>query len=406
MDVKQCFQTAIRNLLANKARLWHAMLGMAIGILGFVLVLTFGSLQIKIFEDLSDEYAPNMLHMFVATDPNISVRITGEDMEQLAADNPEVIKGLTPLLMFDMSGGVRAGDKEYAEADLYGVSSDYLELVPLLQLQEGRFLNDMDISRERKVCVVESDVAAKLFDGDALGKEIKIWGEKYTIVGVLAEVPNYPKRVREVFIPYTNAKKMLGDELNYSGHYDDTYWVAANGAENMSAAQALVKEMLKERTGREEKTVWWLTVSSFQSSQDLMLGWAYGAIMQYLFFAGIVLFIGGAGIMNVMLAAVQARTKEIGIRKAFGATNQDIERQFMLEAVITGLIGGGVGVALGLVGSAVVCMLGEMPLSFLSHAILPILLALVVSVGVGVIFGTYPAKQAAKMEPVAAINSD
>ena len=110
--------------------------------------------------------------------------------------------------------------------------------------------------------------------------------------------------------------------------------------------------------------------------------------------------------MNVMLASVQARTNEIGIRKAFGATNRDIKRQFTLESVITGLVGGFLGVTIGFTVIFGICVYGNIPLSYLSGTGWSVLLAVVASVGVGLVFGTYPAKQAAKLEPVVAINSD
>ena len=110
--------------------------------------------------------------------------------------------------------------------------------------------------------------------------------------------------------------------------------------------------------------------------------------------------------MNVMLASVQARTKEIGIRKAFGATNKDIQHQFTIEAVITSLIGGASGIVFGFVGTYIICSLSNLPLNFLSSSVLPILVAFMVSVLIGVLFGTYPAQQAAKLEIMDAINSD
>ena len=108
--------------------------------------------------------------------------------------------------------------------------------------------------------------------------------------------------------------------------------------------------------------------------------------------------------MNVMLASVQARTKEIGIRKAFGATVGDIQSQFFVEAIITGLIGGLAGVAIGLASILYMFFSAESPLSYLYSIILPVLLAMGASMAVGVIFGTYPAKQAAKLEIVEALN--
>lgn len=405
MDIKQSLVTAIRNLCVNKLRFVHATLGMMIGIAGIIVVLIYGSTQMKVFDDMEDEYDPALLLMLVSTDLDLPVRITSDDMMQLAVDNPDVIKGISPWVVFDLAGGVRYGERSHDEAALYGVGPSYIDAVPLLHLQEGRFLNDMDITRERKVCVIESGIANNLLDGDALGKEIKIWGERYTVVGVLAEVPNFPGLANEVFIPYTNAKKMVGDEFDYSGDsYEDRYFVCANGTENMYETQVLVKEMIRERTGRERGQGWWLTVSALMGLFGSMSDMAWSWLVQYLLYVGIVLLIGGVGVMNVMLASVQARTKEIGIRKAFGATNRDIKRQFTLESVITGLVGSFLGVVIGFAIIFGICVYNKIPLSYLSGTGWSVLLAVVVSVGVGVVFGTYPARQAAKLEIVEALN--
>lgn len=406
MNIRQSFVTAIRNLFANKVRFFQATLGMVIGIAGFIVSLSLGNISLASIQDRSNEFAPGVIVMIVQTALDMPGRITANDMEQLAADYPDIISGVSSYIESEFSGGVRYANQTEDKAQVYGVGSSYFEMVPVLQLQEGRFLEDMDITRERRVCLVGNHIATDLMGGDALGKELKVWGENYTVIGVFAEVAYSPTRNTEVFIPYTNARKMFGENIGSSNTYNDWYYVCANGKENMYDTQVIVKEMLKERTGREYRNGWYLTVMAKGNTMDKIKDYVIGSIIQYIFFASIVLIIGGVGIMNVMLASVQARTKEIGIRKAFGATAGDIKRQFALEAVITGLIGGLLGTTVGLIGMFFICKYSEVPLGYLDSLILPVLLAMVVSVGVGVIFGTYPARQAAKMEIVEAINCD
>lgn len=408
MDIKQSLQNAVRNLAANKWRCLQAVLGMFIGIAGFILALSCCNVSLMFVQNEKEEYADSLLDMWVSTDVDYPVRITPEDMEQVAADNPEVISAISPYSEFDLPGGVRYGDAAADEAQVYGVGDSYLKMRPVLHLQEGRFFADLDIDRERKVCVIGNSIANDLLGGDALGKEIKVWGENYTVVGVLAEVPKSRTLNSEVYIPYTNARKMLGDRLDpyNAGIYEDKYYVYANGKDKMDEAQTLVLDMLKERTGRERRTVWWLTIISLGESSEMIKGFIIGDAVQQVFLAVIVLLIGGAGIMSVMLAGVQARTREIGVRKAFGATRRDIQRQFALEAVIIGLIGGGLGVIVGFGAFFLLILVMEVSFDYLIGAILPSLAAVAVSVLVGVLSGTYPARQAAKLEPVAAINCD
>ncbi len=405
MDVRQSLVMAIRNLCANKLRFLHSMLGMIIGIAGFILALSSGNISLIYVQSQGNEFATGLMKMIVHTNVDLPIRITVADMKQLVEDNPDVISGVSPYIEADFPGGVRYGEKTEDEAQVYGVDSSYFDMVPVLNLQEGRFFNDMDIDRERKVCIIGKDIANNLVEGNALGKELRIWGIDYTVVGVLSEVQNSNLRNVEVFIPYTNAKKIFNDNISHNT-YDDNYYVASNGKENMYDTQVIVREMLKERTGREYRNGWFLTVLAMDESTDMIKGYVIGGIIQWMLFASMVLIIGGVGIMNVMLASVQARTKEIGIRKAFGATKKNIQWQFCIEAIIISIIGGLIGVIVGFTMCYIICLYGEIPLKFLSLSVLPSLAAFGVMVLIGLIFGTYPAQQAAKMEIVDAINSD
>lgn len=414
MDIKQSFFTAIRNLGANKIRFFQATLGMVIGIAGFVYALSCGFISALAIQFDGDTYDPALLCTSIFTRIDSPVRITPKDILHLADDNPEVIKGISPYVEFEFPGGVRYGERTGDNAQLYGVGPSYLAMLPVLHLQEGRFLTDLDVERERKVCVIGSSIANDLIGGEALGKEIKVWGENYTVIGVFEEVPNepYPRRNIEVYIPYTNAFKILGDDaLKAIGDpttsatcYTYSYYVCANGKENMYDAQVLIKETLTELTGREKDNGWNMQCYGMGGTVDKIKGYVIGAAVQEAMLASIVLIIGGAGIMNVMLASVQARTKEIGIRKAFGATANDIKRQFMLEAVITGLIGGLLGVAVGFGIILGIFLTSHSPLTYITGTVWPMLAAFAITILVGVLSGTYPAKQAAKLEPVAAIN--
>ena len=406
MNMKQLFQYSIRNLCANKLRFFHSMLGMIVGVAALVLIAAIANMQSDYMKLQSNEYNPALLEMRLYTSVDLPMKITPNDMEQLAENNSDVISGISPYIEFEFSGGVRCGDITADNAQVYGVGSSYLDMIPALHLQEGRFFEYMDIARERKVCVIGSGIADDLFASDALGEEIKIWGDDYTVVGIFAEVPNSLTRNTEVYIPYTNARKILGEEITPYNNYMYIYYMCASDKENMYDTQVLIKEMLQQKTGREENAGWILQCYAMGNIIESVRDFVVAGTIQFLLFSIIILIIGGVGIMNVMLASVQARTKEIGIRKAFGATNKDIQHQFTIEAVITSLIGGASGIVFGFVGTYIICSLSNLPLNFLSSSVLPILVAFMVSVLIGVLFGTYPAQQAAKLEPVAAINSD
>lgn len=420
MDIKQSLQTAVRNLGANRARFLHAMLGMVIGVAGVVFVLGMSSLLLNFGDVEDDEYAPGLINAYIYNHVDSgAMSITAEDLESAVDAHPEVLLAVSPYVDFELNGGVRYEGNEPEYLQLLGVDEDYIDMILPMQLREGRFLEHMDMERSRKVCVVGSNIADELLDGDALGKTLKIWGENYTVVGVTKMVRKIDSQNYGVYIPYPNAQSMVGKTLrSQNTYYQDHYLILATGEDTMYDAQLAVEEMCRQVTGYDKnRSVWQFYAYTFSGTTREMNGIIYGMVFQYLLLAAIVLFIGGVGIMNVMLASVESRTKEIGIRKAFGATDKDIARQFTTEAIITSLLGGVLGIVFGLIAVALVSQsMGSLYLgqgvsyptniSFMGVPVVPVLAALGVSVLIGVVFGRYPATQASKMEPAAAINSD
>lgn len=421
MDVKQIFQTSIKNLCANKARFLHAMLGMVIGVAGVVFILTMSNMLFNFGDVEDEEYVTGLINAYIYNHvDNAATSITAEDLERAVDANPEVLKAISPYVTFELSGGVRYEGNEPKYQLLLGVDEDYIDMIVPMQLKEGRFLEHIDMERSRKVCVIGSSIADELLGGEALGKTLKIWGENYTVVGVTSRVMRgMESEDYGVYIPYPNAQRMVGKTLrNQNTYYQDHYFIQATSEDTMYDAQLAIEEMCRQVTGYDKGySVWSFAAYTFSGTAHQMNGIIYGMAFEYMVLAAIVLFIGGVGIMNVMLASVQARTKEIGIRKAFGATNQDIQRQFTMESIITSLIGGAFGIVVGLLATVLVSKaMGSLYLgggvsyptdiAYMSIPIVSILAAFGVSVLIGIVFGRYPANQAAKMEPVVAINSD
>ena len=214
-------------------------------------------------------------------------------------------------------------------------------------------------------------------------------------------------------IPHTILKRLQGEITTpmqsfdgYNGEfYVDTYYMKAKGVENIGNAKLAAVTMLEDKLGKLNRD-WYYVSASYQYFEESAKNSIYETLALFTMFIVVLLIVGGVGIINVMLATVQARTKEIGIRKAFGASNQDIKRQFLTEAVLISLLGGLLGCGFGIVGTYIGCWLTRTPISFLQFSILPFAIALLVTVCVGLFSGTYPANKAAKMEPAVAINSD
>lgn len=169
--------------------------------------------------------------------------------------------------------------------------------------------------------------------------------------------------------------------------------------ENVKLLRQSIWDNLEKAYGDNQITY----VHALSREQENSVAGIYMTLSQSLLFVVIVLLIGCVGIMNMMLAVVSSRTKEIAIRKTFGANNKDIRRQFLLESGCTGIIGGLLGIFLGLISSYLVCNLIQLPVNLVGVPLGPILVSLLVSVALGIISGTYPANQAAKMEPVVAL---
>lgn len=409
MEIKQLFITSLKSLLVNKVRCLQVMICMMAGVAGVVTLLNICQPMFAVADYIFSQYnSPDTINFSVMTNVNNANRADIEDMRHLVADNPDIIKAVSPHIASSINLTVRETMAERPSGYyVFGVDENYMQTMSGLSLVAGRFFKPMEIDREQKVCVVGYSVNKDLAD-KALGNNLRIWGENYEVIGVLdlcASDYNLG-----VLIPYTNLKRMQGENTTpfYGSNdrfYVDTYYIKANGEENISNARLAAVAMLENKSGEMNRD-WYYMSASYRYFQDSAKVSIYQTLSVFTMFIVVLLLVGGIGVMNVMLAGVQARTKEIGLRKAFGATNKAIKRQFLTEAIIISLLGGLLGCGLGVVGTYVGCWLTITPLSFLHFSIVPFAIALLVTVGTGVLFGTYPANQAAKMEIVDAINSD
>lgn len=412
MEIMQLFITSLKSLLVNKVRCLQVMICMVAGVAGVVTLLNISQPMFDLADYVFSQYnSPDTIHFAVMTNVNNANRTNLEDMHRLAEDNSDIIKAISPHIASYIKLTIREtiadGSGGY---NVFGVDENYMETMGGLSLAAGRFFKPMEIEREQKVCVIGYSVNKDL-DDDALGKNLRIWGENYKVIGVFdLSAADYNLGI---LIPYTNMKRIQGEITTpmqsfdgYNGEfYVDTYYIKANGVENISNARLAVLAMLEEKSGELNRD-WYYVSASYRYFEDSAKNSIYETLSLFTMFIVVLLIVGGVGIINVMLATVQARTKEIGIRKAFGASNKDIKRQFLTEAVFISLLGGLLGCGFGVAGTYIGCWLTVTPLRFLHFSILPFAIALLVAVGIGVLFGTYPANKAAKMEIVDAINSD
>ncbi len=339
----------------------------------------------------------------------ISYGLTEEDLARVSETFPDV-KRVVPVR--EIYEEVRRGER--------AMNPRVLATLPVYRdvttriVSEGRFLADEDVGNVANVCVLSDEVANYLFPFDPpVGQEIKVGGDYYTVVGVLlsrvrqaSDSAPVGKSTAEVFIPLETGRKWYGNmqvrvragsrEMEEVELHEIV--VEADSAENVPLVAAAAREMLaRNHQNADYELVVPLELLIRAQETKRIFNIVLGSI------ASISLLVGGIGIMNVMLATVTERTREIGIRRALGAKRRHIVSQFLVETVCLSVGGGLLGVALGLLIPLFVEATTDMKTIVTPEAPL---LAFMISAGVGVVFGLYPAARAAQMDPVEALRHE
>ena len=304
------------------------------------------------------------------------------------AEKPGV-SGVAPVISGNVT--VKYGTKK-VDTSLEGTNEQY-EQVRNQKASAGRFLMPVDLDYRQKVVLLGSEVSNELFGfSNPLGQDIKINGVKYKVIGLLEEKGSSAGGSSDdkVVIPITTAMRLLSNPVirNIS--------IQAKSKQDVnqvvSQLQALLLRKFKDENSYRvfNQAEMLSTVNEVTGTLTLMLGGI----------AGISLFVGGIGIMNIMLVSVTERTREIGIRKAIGAKRRDILRQFLVEATVVSGLGGIIGIALGFLGSG---LIGKMMKITVAVSPQIALLAFSFSIIVGVFFGIYPANKASRLKPIEAL---
>ena len=271
-------------------------------------------------------------------------------------------------------------------------------------MSQGRFISELDLERRSQVVILGATLAERLFDDTLpIGKTIRVKGTNFEIVGVMAQKGSNLGLDYDdsVLIPITTqASRLVGRRQSPYGIEVSFISVSTKDRESMSTAAFQITNLLRLRHNIRGED------DFFIQSQDTLLSIAEtitGALTVMLAaIAGISLLVGGIGIMNIMLVSVRERTQEIGLRKAIGASQQDILTQFLIEAIILSIAGGLVGTSLGISGIVMVTLFTPFEAGVSAVAIA---IAVGVAGGIGLFFGVFPARQAAKLDPIVALRS-
>ena len=397
MSVWETFSLAIKNILASKMRTFLTMLGIVIGITAVIVIVGLGNGLQKYMEDSFADMGTNTLTVNIAGRGS-SRSISEEQMYAIVEENSEYLENISPTV--SVMGSVKIGT-ETTSSSLSGVSEAYLTMKGY-EIARGRDFNYVDMIDRKQVCIVGQYVNQAYFAGNAVGQSLKINGKKLTIVGVMAQESDTMEEGGTddcVFLPYSTAARM-----SYNGTIN-SYLLTLVDENQAEFCQALVENELYAVFEDEDA----YTVSSMAEMLDTMNSMINLLVTVLAAIAAISLVVGGIGIMNIMLVSVTERTREIGIRKALGAKERYIMRQFVMEAATTSAIGGVMGIALGYVlsslASQIMAILMETAIVVAPSAG-AVALAFGISVGIGILFGYLPAKKAADLNPIDALRYD
>lgn len=415
MNLGENIRLAWEGLRAGKMRAFLTMLGIIIGIGSVIGILTVGSgLTDSINSEMSTLGANNIIVMLQSKSNQQSGFMRGyEDKDLMTDDMIEALRARYPdaiqyvSLTSTLASGKAKDGKKTANLSLDGVNTDYFDANDVKMLA-GSTITESDIDNHKMKAVVSDRLVNNLFGGDvqtALGKKISVYTNfeiyTFTVVGVYKYEQNMMNMSfaaaedvsTSAYIPITVAQKLSGAAEGYA-----SITIMTTSAVSSANFAAVAEHFLnKYYKNNENYQVAAMSMESILSTVDSMMGTVNIAIAAI---AAISLLVGGIGVMNIMLVSVTERTREIGTRKAIGATNGNIRMQFVVESVIICSIGGVIGIlfggVLGYVGST---LIGAPAVPKLSY----ILLAVGFSMAIGIFFGYYPANKAAKMDPVEAL---
>jgi len=390
---------ALRSLIANTLRTFLTALGMIIGVASVISMISIGEGARQQTLNTIAKFGTNIIT--IKPGRKKTRHVSSDSVKTLVLSDATAIKQHVPLItgvaaQVYRSAQLKFGNKN-TNTTVRGTGREYARLANFI-LDRGRYFNEEEIRLTRRVTVLGSTVVKNLFgDMNPIGKEIKVDGNNYLIIGITETkgALSWFDPDDQIFIPVTTAQKRLFGMNNVQ-----SIDVQADNVVNLEIIKKDIDSLLRIRHSIRENED-----SDFhvQNSSQWLNSWGEAAkTFTYLLggIAAISLLVGGIGIMNIMLVSITERTREIGIRIAIGAKKSEIMQQFLIESVLISFIGGGIGIAIGILISRSVSKIGGWDTIVSTQSIM---LAFGFSVAVGVFFGFYPARKAANLNPIDAL---
>ena len=386
---------ALRSISSNKMRAMLTMLGIIIGVMALVVLVSLVSGATSSVTDAVSSLGSSLLTVTISDDKGNPV-----DLSTIEAWMEEENLGLLAPEVSDSLTGSANG--ESGSLTVYGTTPAYYDIRGL-QLAMGRWLKDTDVENHSYVCIINETAAEELIGYvDCVGQAISINSVKYTIVGVLSDDEDsltaaFTSGSMVAYVPYTSLLRLSG---SVSSEVTSFYISAPEGG-TVETAETAITAILMDRFDNDEdafeistQDVLEDTMSSITSILTILLGGI----------AAISLIVGGIGIMNIMLVTVTERTREIGIRKAIGASRGTILTQFLMEAVVLCMLGCGLGIFISwAIVQIVNTVVASLDMAFRLNGGV-VLIAVMFCFLIGVVFGLYPANKAARMKPIDALH--
>ena len=413
MNFADVIGTAIGEIRANKVRSFFTLLGIIVSV-------TFLVAVVAIIQGMNAYVSENLAGALIGQNTfqvrRSPIQIGLFDDEEFLriqkrpriteADADAVIAAIPNATAVSLQSGwptpiadVISGDKTLGDVAVFGVTAPY-QVVQDYTFARGRPLSDVDVRERRQVAVVGADVADRLFENvDPVGRDIRIIGTRFTIVGVIAKKGRVLGQSFDGFVllPLSSFEALYGRRKTTT--ISVKMATADDVAPAMATADGAMRSAHRLRPGEESDY-------SIETADALVAFWksltrVLFAVIPAIVAIGIV--VGGIVIMNIMMMSVSERTREIGIRKAMGATGRDIRRQFLAESIALSFMGGLTGVIVGWGMAALIATVSPLPARITAWSVA---VALSLGAGVGVLFGVYPATRAARLDPIAALRAE
>lgn len=393
----ELFKQAFDSLRANKMRSLLTMLGIVMGVFSVIAIMALGNATESYISAEFEKIGANTYTIYnKGTEITQNERLTLDDIDILADNVPE-IKNITTISQW--SGQIRLGT-ETRIAIISAVNSQYKSF-SVIELASGRFINDFDDRSRAKVAVVDETFAKRHFNktdivGEILNLRIGRYNEKVKVVGVLSAEDSFLTDMAGdqmpviLYMPIRTIQSITGNQ------WLDTVMFSVNSGSDMELVSNKVISLL-ERTHRTEDAYYLQSMEDVQRMFSDVIGIITSVLLAV---AVITLVVGGIGIINILLVSVTERIREIGIRKALGAQKRDIVIQFLMESIIMTGFAGLIGIFLGIITGNLISAWIKIPPAV---DVVTVIASFSISVLLGLIFGVYPAKKAADLDPIEAL---